>query len=381
MGGLRTWSRSLARARNVAFLPLFAGALTLAGCTDPVFTPTPDASLDAGGPGDIQGTEAKDAGADLPDTGALAPAGEECEGGPCRSVDGSAPWTHDGGAGDAGPGADAGDAALDPVRAKWAGHYATRSALFTFDDPFKGSARLLSLVDIVPTPDGGLRLEEQLCDFEGDWTFFVTGVLKYQFVEAHGSAALTYDVNGFDAEQMTLQIGYGPAPAGCTPGATMMKGEGQVWLTTSTCDCPRSEDPPTSARDCRVIDPEADREPGATFSAAVDASPIVFRVVQEERVRLLKGYRLGDRLYADRWFEDTTHILSCILNGVPTLAANCPLGAAKSCPSRHNKVEFVSLKEPLTCAQVIAMELALFLSPLPNYPETCPSEVAAPRRP
>ncbi len=362
---------------------LLAIGLGLSGCTDPVFTSEgANVGSDGASPVAPQRTEFADTGTELLDTGAAPPVGDDCEGGPCRSSDGAAPsLPNDGGASDDGPTADAGDAALGPVRAKWAGHYATRSALFTFDDPFKGSARLLTLVDIVPTPEGGLRLEEEICDFEGDWTFFVTGVLKYQFVNARGSVPLTYDLDGFAGEQMNLQIGYGPTPAGCTPGATMAKGEAQTWLTTPTCDCPRSNDPPTSARDCRVTDPEADKEPGATFTAAVDASPIVFRIVQEERVRLSEGYRRGDRLYADRWFEDTTRILSCTLNGVQTPAANCPLGAAKSCPSRHNKVELVSLKEPLTCAKVIAMEQALFLSPLPNYPETCPSEVAAQRRP
>jgi hypothetical protein len=345
--------------------------LFVSACTDPVFEP--DAGeIDAAGPPNRRTEPGEDGGGQKPPP--------LCEASSCYDDAGGSPPSEllpDSGT-DAGREPDAGsepDAGLDPVRAKWAGRYAARSALFTFDDPLMSTAKLLSVVSIVPTDTGGLRLEEEMCLYEGGWSFLFTGVLRYTFSNTRGSVPLTYSEEDFNSELMTLQIGYGPAPSNCRPGMTADASDEQVWLT-STCDCPRNDEPPTSKRDCRVTDQEGDKEAGATFRASINASEIVYRTTQEERVRLTKGYRREDRLFADRLFEDTTRILDCTIDNKLTAAASCPNGVPKNCPSKFNQVEMVGIKKSEGCAQVIAQEAALFDAPLPSYPLACPAEVS-----
>jgi hypothetical protein len=312
---------------------------------------------------------------DMMEAGAPLATPPNCEGPACGEEAGSmfVPTLLDGGGLEAGTGL-APDAALDEVRRTWVGRYAARSALFAFDDPLKSSATLLSIITIEPDESGGLIMEEEMCFYEGSWNFFYTGQLQYTYTDTRGSTKLNYDKENFNSELLKLQIGYGPTPSECRPGSTLSAGPTRPWLT-STCDCPGTEDTPTSVRDCRVTDQDNDGDPGATFGASIDTQVISYHTTQEERVALRNGFRRNDRLYADRFFEETTRVLDCTVDGRTTAASSCPSGVPKPCPSNHNKVELVGAPN-ITCAQVIAMESALFLSPLPNYPQSCPSEVS-----
>jgi hypothetical protein len=358
-------------ARGAARFDLVLSLCWLAfacACTDPVFSAHDPETADAATPGPSQHTEPADSGGTEP------PNFPDCEGLACGEDAGRGVTTGDAAIPDAGPGPEP-DAGLDEVRMKWAGRYAARSTLFSYDDPLKNTGKLLSIIAIVPNSTGGLTLEEEMCFYEGGWSFLFTGQLQYVFQGTHGSAALSYGADHFESELLTVHVGYGPTPSACRTGATMQRTDEQVWLT-STCDCPRSEDTPTSLRDCRVTDQESDSKPGATFQASVDTEVIVYHVVQEERVLLRDGYRLGDHLYADRFFEDTTRILDCTINGAVTSAANCPSGAPKNCPANHNKVELTTIPSSYKCSQVTAQEQGLFLSAPPPFPQACPSEVS-----
>lgn len=357
----------------VASATLWLWLVLASACTDPVFAP--DAGTE---PRDEAGTPAQTLPQEPMESGTPPPTVPNCEGNACGDDASSStfgPTQLDGGANEAGaelmP-----DAALDETRMKWVGRYAARSALFAFDDPLKSSARLLSIVTIQPDESGGLSMEEEMCYYEGGWSYLFNGQLVYTFTNTRGTVKLNYREDGFDGEQLTLHIGYGASPADCRPGATSPRGEARPWLTSSTCDCPRNEDPPTSLRDCRVIDQESDRNAGATFAASIDTQTISYHVTQEERVALRAAYRLEGRIYADRFFEETTRVLECVIDGKTATGTGCPGGVAKPCPSKYNKVEMVRIDPPIKCEQVITMEQGLFIKTLPNYPQSCPSEVA-----
>jgi hypothetical protein len=344
----------------------------LSACTDPKFVTLDagqDAGSDAAGPSDLTQVT-------LIDSGPEPFAPSVCDDLECRDEAGTP--TPDGG--DARPvdggGALVPDAGLDPVRAKWVNRYAARSALFSYGDLLKSSAKLLSIVTIAPDDQGGLMITEEMCYYEGGWNFVVSGQLQYTYVESRGSAKLNYTADHFDSELIKVQLGYGPAPSDCRVGATVTKSEEQTWITGSTtCDCPRSSDPPTSARDCRVTDQENDTKAGATFRATVSTSTILYHGTQEERVLFRNGFEANGRLYADREFDDTTRVLDCIVDNAQTRAADCPSSDGANCPSKYNKVELFPIKDTYDCKRVIVEELGLFTSPLPPYPEACPADV------
>lgn len=343
----------------------------LAACTEPQFA-TPDAGSDAGSVAQPTSPPSSP----LDEAGTVAPTSLfGCDGIACGEEAGVAAGDgDDASTPDAGPSPEP-DAGLDPVRANWVGHYAARSALFSFDDPLKNSARLLSLVTIKPTETGGLTIEEEMCLWEGGWNFFASGQLRYTYARTKGESPLRYKADSFESDLIKVRIGYGDTPSECRSGATLPRSE--PWLTNGTCDCPRSEDTPTSVRDCRVIDQEDDKKPGATFVGTLDSTVLPYRVAQEERAQFLNGYRRLDRLYADRVFDDTTHILECTINGKVAAPTDCPSSVAKTCPSKYNKAELSPVPAGFTCAQVIAQEQSsLFMLPLPSYPQSCPAEVS-----
>jgi hypothetical protein len=362
------------RAGSLQGLTLLGLCLVLtSACTEPVFRSDQDGSVDAAG---------QPSGPEAP----VTPGGTATLMGPMGCVDpscseGGAPVVDDDAGFDAGTNAggalDLPDAGLDELRAKWVNRYAARSALFSYGDLLKSSAKLLSIVTIAPDDQDGLIVTEEMCYYEGGWNFVVSGQLQYTYVESRGSAKLNYSADHFDSEMIKVHIGYGPAPSECRAGATVPKGGEQTWITGGTCDCPRSLDPPTSPRDCRLTDPEKDMKAGASFRATVDTSVIMYRATQEERVLFRNGFRANGRLYADREFDDTTSVLDCTVDNTPTKAADCPGGNAKNCPSKYNKVELVPIKDTYDCKRVIVEELGLFASPLPPYPEGCPADVAS----
>jgi hypothetical protein len=342
-------------------------ALIVSSCTEPAYL-DPDAS-EAGKeevvvPGDASAPEAS-----MPPDAARTPLCESPACGPTHEAGMPEDASADA---DAAPSEGSG---LDAVRQRWAGRYATRSYLFAYSAPLETASRLLTLAEIKPTVDGGLVLEEELCLFEGEWSFFFTGHLRVEFKGAHVSSPMTFDDQRFSSMQAKASIGYGPAPSGCTAGVTSVEIQpDQVWLGSMfTCDCPRNADVPTSIRDCRLTNEDGDDAPGFTFNLTLAGSSVEFHVAQEERLRLINGYRVGERLYADREFLDTTKVIDCTIDNVDKPAADCPLGgASKTCPTNTHKTELVRIEPNLGCREIMEREAGLFLSPAPAaFPSSC----------
>jgi hypothetical protein len=326
-------------------------------CTDPIYLD--DAGDEAGEP--------------PPDGANLPPS---CEEPSCQTpapmdggTDGGGDSTHDGG--DDAEVSTVPEGGLDAIRSQWVGLYATRSFLFAFDSPLETEARFLTLAEIKPSADGGLVLEEELCLYDGEWAFLVMGRLRVEFTGTRVSSALTFTADGFDSTQGKAAIGYEASASGCSEGGTAPARPHQVWLAGGSCDCLNGQPVPTSVRDCRLSDEDLDQKPGFTFKAMIGPSTYQYHLVQQERLRLLNGYKLGERLYADREFADTTNVLGCIADGTPKRVADCPLGDGWQCPANTQKAELVPLRAPLTCRQVIDREAGLFTSPQPSFPSSC----------
>lgn len=342
------------------------------GCAEPVY--------DAGDGGDDMEPDARLPGA--PDGSSSSEATvPTCEGPACTASCETPPCTDEPEAGapeDAGP--DVGpspEAGLDPIRSSWVGRFATRSFLYSWDGLVEGSARFLTLAQIKPGPDGTLLLEEELCLWEGGWALFVTSQARIIFPGTTASSTLRFDAESFESMEAIAPIGYGASPSGCEAGAATIQAQPeQVWLTNNTCDCPRSTAVPSSARDCRVTDTDPDRKPGYTFNATLASSRFEFHVTQEERLRFLNGYRVGDRLFAERLFADTTHVIGCVIDGVAKRPTDCPLGGAAYCPSSHNKAEFAPILPNVGCREIIQREEGLFMKQRPPFPAACPSQVS-----
>jgi hypothetical protein len=264
------------------------------------------------------------------------------------------------------------EAGLDPIRGTWVGRYATRSYLFAWDAPLETHARFLTLAEIKPTADGGLVLEEELCLFDGEWSFFVTAQLRVLYADSRLSAPLQFDAEGFSAMPARALVGYSAQASQCSEGASTAQAEPyQVWLPNQVCDCPRTDALPTSVRDCRLTDADHDQKPGFTFSATGAGTTVTYHVAQEERLRLLNGYRVDQRLYADREFSHVTTIVGCVIDGTTKRPDECALGRSATCPAEHNKVELVPIAPGLGCRQIIERETGLFQVPMPSFPSRC----------
>jgi hypothetical protein len=270
------------------------------------------------------------------------------------------------------------DGGLDAVRAGWVGRYAARSWVFSFDNADIISVQTLgsylTLVDITPSPDGGLTLREEVCRFDSG--FQAAGIGVHVRIDYPPGVSLTtplsYDAQRFSTQTASAYAGYGAAPAGCTPGATAMAG-GPVrpWLTNNMCDCPTTNAPPISARDCRVIDSDSDGQPGNTFTITTGGSVGVYNVAQEQPLALVNGYREGERLYAQRQYGDKTKVLSCTIDGKAAALSSCALGTVGACLPTYNPVEMLRIQPQQGCADIRQRELAWFERAQPAFPTGC----------
>jgi hypothetical protein len=133
------------------------------------------------------------------------------------------------------------------------GRYATRSFVFSFDNPVRVSARYLTLAEITPSADGGLTLTEEPCRFESGFSLITTAHLLEDFpAGVRASVPLSYDAEHFSSSLASVYVGYDPAPEECPPGQSQTVIEARPWLGNGACDCPTSSAPPTSARDYLV---------------------------------------------------------------------------------------------------------------------------------
>src|SRR5690606_8187550 len=106
-----------------------------------------------------------------------------------------------------------------------------------------------------------------------------------------------------------------------------------------------------------------------------DTSRTVFRVAQEQRLRLLNGYRIGDRLYAQREYADVTKVLSCTIDGRPARLEDCALGTIGPCPAMFHPVEMARIHPQHGCAEIRERETGLFNKLKPEFPGGCPALV------
>lgn len=281
---------------------------------------------------------------------------------------------------DAGPGS---TVMLDTVRSKWAGRYATRSYVFAYDRSLstKTYASYLTVVEIKPTAEGGLVMEEQLCRFKSMFNNAGLAVHEVKYpASTRYSAPLMYTSDRFSSPTGSAKVGYGAAPADCA-GKTTSNSSMPVrtWLTGNTCTCPTDLSVlPADVKDCRVYDQDGDGDPGTTYQASWEVAVLVnqrtvFRVAQEVKLRFLNGQRMGERLVAQREFADFTKIFSCITEGKQEHPENgdCPLGIINPCPAELNPAEFAPIKPDQDCDAVIQNETTLFTMPEPDFPAAC----------
>lgn len=264
-------------------------------------------------------------------------------------------------------------AGLDPVRSLWAGRYAARSFVFAYSPLIETFAKYLTLVQIKPGADGGLVIEEEICRFESAFTAVFSAHFSFDYTGVSVRGPLSFDGERFSSMSAAVTVGYGAAPSDCAGGMTSRSSSPpRPWLMDNVCECPR--DPaalPTSAKDCRVSDYEGDGFAGATFRATLESSEGIARAAQEHRLRLLNGYRSGDRLYAQREFTERTNALSCTVDGRPVRIADCPLGTPGACPAEFNPVELVRIADHYGCRDIIEREQGWFTSPRPAFPTAC----------
>jgi hypothetical protein len=272
-------------------------------------------------------------------------------------------------------------AALDPVRSRWAGRYATRSYVFAYSPAYflETFGKYLTLAQVKPSADGGLMIEEEICRFESSFNVGLSAYFSVDYPTGTAlSAPLSFDADRFSSMAASAHVGYGPTPADCAGAMTSrIAGAPRPWLTDNVCDCPR--DPaamPISAKDCRVLDSDADGFAGATFRTTFASSVGVARVTEEQRLRLLNGYQTADRLYAQREFIERTNTLSCTLDGRVARVEECRLGIDGPCPPAFNPVELVRIEASYSCREIIDREQGLFTSPRPAFPAGCQAQVA-----
>jgi hypothetical protein len=268
--------------------------------------------------------------------------------------------------------ADTGD--LTSSQAAWLGRYAMRAYSFSIDPVLQPVGLLLSIVEIKPRGDG-LVLEERACkvSVEGSFVGLIGSSFSYEAPSDLPAlrSKMLLDDDTFSTEYADFVLGYDPVPPReCAPGRTVRASEAQSWLP-NTCDCPTDlSTPPSSARDCRVNDPEADGAPGITLNLVVSTEIWPYHVAQHARTRYLDGYRGRDGLHANLETSDTSVALACL----PPTPANCPIAASTPCPPKYNKAEFVPIDDSYDCKRVIREVDGLFPRAVPAFPASCLAE-------
>jgi hypothetical protein len=257
----------------------------------------------------------------------------------------------------------------DPRWAPWIGHYAARSIMYATDGLLRPTSEELSLVVIEQRGDR-LVLSQQLCLFEGGWSFVgLEGNLRYRYLDDVSFVAeLVPSGRNFETQPARFRVGFDREPPRACAGASSAASD-QPWLS-GDCTCPGAVDKvPAKASDCRVTDPDQDGQPGVTLSAALGGTRLAYYAAQEVVVRYSNGYRIDDRLYANIEGLTSTTVFGC---NMPELAANCEVGTATPCPSEFNKTVFVPLADgDYDCERVVRERAGLFPTPIPPFPGAC----------
>jgi hypothetical protein len=322
--------------------PLLLGSALLGwGCSDPVYNMEADAETPAADAGmlvqDDAGMLMRDAGMPVRDAGMVAPSAAEL----------------------------------------LVGRYALRIRYHARQPApglFKQSEEAVLLADVEQT-GGGLQLRTQLCEQHSvsPSTIGADVRARISFPELVPvrTWALTLEVDGtFHAEGPALEIGYGPAPAACAPGASIASGA--AWLSGASCTCPGAEALPASSADCRVIDSDLDRNPGMTvrFSGLVERTDFVCR---RDASQLVKGSISSDKSHTAQYdTQIENQVLVCE-------GAGCGSSDFIDCAPAQNRVQFSPLDArassgfPYTCADVLReVEAGKHFTPDPlTFPSGC----------
>lgn len=263
---------------------------------------------------------------------------------------------------------------LSSAQTAWVGRYAMRAHSFSADPVLQPIGQLLSIVEIKPRGDG-LVLEERACKVSVEGSFAGLIGSSFSFEAPNDLPAIRskmlLDEDTFSTEYADFVLGYDPVPPrACVPGRTLPANDVQTWLP-DTCDCPTDlGTPPSSVRDCRLTDPDADGEAGITLNLVVSTDIWPYHVAQHARTRYLDGYRGRDGLHANVDTTDTSTALECL----PPTPSNCPIAASTPCPPKYNKAEFVPIDDSYDCKRVIREVDGLFPRAAPGFPASCLAE-------
>lgn len=127
-------------------------------------------------------------------------------------------------------------------------------------------------------------------------------------------------------------------PADCVPGQKHASSLEQAWLTDGQCDCPTNTKVPSSKSDCRVLDPDGDKQPGIAlkYSGGLQS---VDHIVTLDNSQIIQGDIASSGRHRAKYAVDAE-----------TIQLQCPEGTCfvvdlAACPAKANDVLFAPLKE------------------------------------
>lgn len=253
------------------------------------------------------------------------------------------------------------------------GHYAMRAQVFLEAQAFGGG---LGTVD--------LELELALVTIERQGAGMVMRVHSCQQRSESPSAwaqvdhpelladrvqSLVFTSEGFETVGEPIGLGYLRAvPEACRdqPGQLIDKPVHQTWISGAKCRCPSAPSERVVLEDCRVDDPDNDRQPGYSVSSG-GVSEFTVHGVTESRSHFVSGRVRADRsLFARQVVDERNFQLACMPRGcidVTELSAFCP--------AEEHATEFVRIEGDLSCGRILAERQRLFPTPLLTPPASC----------
>ncbi|MET0287860.1 MAG: hypothetical protein ABW352_25450 [Polyangiales bacterium] len=264
-----------------------------------------------------------------------------------------------------------------PVVPAWAeslrGPYASRA--YTFRQDEFGTVTRASQISFhnFELAEDGLLLRSKSCAYRA-----TTSLADMRMVDPTNVPERVEHVLFSDTEQrwstdgLPFQLGFtGTQPSICDGklGESVPKPAAHVWYSGSRCRCAALDEEPL-ADDCRVLDPDGDRQPGFTYhlmSTSIFGDADVFGGSNSESHLINGQLRADGTLRANVLAEETNYQFGCLPDGCQNIAV---LG--KWCPWTFNSIDFVRLTDAApTCASVLAALSTLFPSAAPDYPTKC----------
>ena len=384
--------RSLGKSLTSGRKPLlWACLLATASCANPAYGNPAD---DAGGRSSSAEATAPASDAGLAPDGRTdtRPPGTSGEGSP--SVDGQDAGSSAGGPDGAAPGGpaqgnpnpgvtDAGVAALTPLPL-WAmpliGKYGVQ-AFAVKQDTFGTTtvSRQLMSVEFVPH-EGGLQLRSTTCSSSADnAAALLTLVDPSVFTDVVSDVLLSETDHTWSSTPPNFAFGFtqeSPDTCKAKQGQNVSHAPAQSWLS-STCRCALPQEDPTSD-DCRVVDPDVDHRPGATYTLRGKTSSIadvnVFAAGVSNTFYTNGKIAADGKVHtADLVAAEKIYQLGCDPAGCADIS-----GLGTYCPASKNHAQFVRLDPSMapaggfTCADILSRSATLFAGTPPSLATTCP---------